>query len=74
MSKSLSANFSGPFQVGAFENYLSKFSIEYREKKERCVRFRIKSIRTSPDEMSDLLIYFQLKIEMETVETVELDR
>lgn len=37
MSKSLSANFSGPFQVGAFENYLSKFSIEYREKKKNDV-------------------------------------
>lgn len=32
MSKSLNANFSGPFQVGAYENYLSKFSIETKSK------------------------------------------
>lgn len=30
MSKSLNANFSGPFKVGEFENYLSKFSIEWK--------------------------------------------
>lgn len=31
MSKSLNANFSGPFKVGEYENYLSKFAIEMKQ-------------------------------------------
>lgn len=31
MSKSIDANFSGPFKVGAFENYLSKFFVNMKD-------------------------------------------
>lgn len=33
MKKALNADFSGPFQVGAYENYLSKFIARFAQKK-----------------------------------------